>query len=83
MWALQIPGRTGNVVLSAHNDVYGEIFRYLDKLAPGDQVVLYTQQRQYVYVVDRTAVGRANCGGSDGIHGKPNGDVDLVLSISC
>ena len=50
------PGQTGNIILSAHNDVYGELFRYLDKLAPGDQVVLYTQQRQYVYVVDRTAV---------------------------
>jgi sortase A len=50
------PGQNGNVVLSAHNDVYGELFRYLDKLAPGDQVILYTQQRQYVYVVDRTAV---------------------------
>ncbi len=49
-------GQNGNVVLSAHNDVYGELFRYLDKLAPGDQVVLYTQQRQYVYVVDRTAI---------------------------
>ncbi len=50
------PGQNGNIVLSAHNDVYGEIFRYLDKLAPGDQVILYTQQRQYVYVVDRTAI---------------------------
>jgi sortase A len=50
------PGQTGNIILSAHNDVYGELFRYLDKLAPGDQVVLYTQQRQYIYVVDRTAV---------------------------
>jgi sortase A len=50
------PGQDGNVVLSAHNDVYGELFRYLDKLQPGDQVVLYTQQRQYTYVVDRTAV---------------------------
>ena len=50
------PGQDGNVVLSAHNDVYGELFRYLDKLVPGDQVVLYTQQRQYVYVVDRTAI---------------------------
>jgi sortase A len=50
------PGQAGNIILSAHNDVYGELFRYLDKLAPGDQVVLYTQQRQYVYVVDRTAV---------------------------
>jgi sortase A len=50
------PGQNGNVVLSAHNDVYGELFRYLDKLTPGDQVVLYTQQRQYIYVVDRTAI---------------------------
>jgi sortase A len=50
------PGQTGNVILSAHNDVYGELFRYLDKLVPGDQVILYSQQRQYVYVVDRTAL---------------------------
>jgi sortase A len=50
------PGQNGNVILSAHNDVYGELFRYLDKLQPGDQVVLYTQQRQYTYVVDRTAI---------------------------
>lgn len=48
------PGTDGNVVLSAHNDVYGEIFRYLDKLAPGDQVIISTRQRQYVYIVDRT-----------------------------
>src|SRR5262249_17247727 len=50
------PGQPGNVVLSAHNDVYGELFRNLDKLQPGDQVILYTLQRQYVYVVDRTEI---------------------------
>ena len=50
------PGQSGNVILSAHDDVYGEIFRYLDKLMPGDQIIIYTQQRQYVYVVDRTAI---------------------------
>ncbi len=50
------PGQDGNVVLSAHNDVYGELFRFLDKLQPGDQVVLYTQQRQYTYIVDRTVL---------------------------
>jgi sortase A len=49
-------GQDGNVVLSAHNDVYGEIFRYLDRLSPGDQVILYTQQRQYTYIVDRTVL---------------------------
>ncbi len=50
------PGDSGNVVLSAHDDVYGELFRNLDKLKPGDQVFLYTQQHQYVYIVDRTEI---------------------------
>ena len=50
------PGDSGNVVLSAHDDVYGELFRNLDKLRPGDQVMLYTQQRQYIYVIDRTEI---------------------------
>lgn len=50
------PGHDGNVVLSAHDDVYGEIFRYLDRLVPGDQVIIYTQQRQFVYIVDRTVL---------------------------
>lgn len=50
------PGQNGNVVLSGHNDVYGEIFRHLDRLVPGDQIVVHTQQRQYVYVVDRTVL---------------------------
>jgi len=50
------PGQNGNMILSAHNDVYGEIFRNLDRLVPGDQIILYTQARQYVYVVDRTDI---------------------------
>ncbi|MBV6394544.1 MAG: hypothetical protein HFACDABA_00109 [Anaerolineales bacterium] len=50
------PGQVGNAVFSAHNDVYGELFRYLDKLAPGDKVILYTQQRQYVYVITGTVI---------------------------
>ncbi len=45
------PGQTGNVVLSAHNDVYGEIFRNLDQLKRGDKVILFTPQRSYTYIV--------------------------------
>ena len=45
------PGDDGNVVLSAHNDIFGEIFRELDRLQPGDEIVLYTNQRPYTYVV--------------------------------
>jgi sortase A len=50
------PGQPGNLVLAAHNDVYGELFRFLDKLQPGDQVVVYTQQRQFTYVVTNTEI---------------------------
>jgi sortase A len=50
------PGEPGNVVLSAHNDVYGELFRYLDQLKPGDPIYLYTQQKQYVYIVTSTQI---------------------------
>lgn len=50
------PGENGNLVLSAHNDIFGEIFRELDKLQPGDVVILYTAQRQYNYVVTGTQI---------------------------
>lgn len=45
------PGKAGNVILSAHNDVYGQIFRDLDQLKPGDKVILHTNQRAYTYVI--------------------------------
>jgi sortase A len=45
------PGQSGNLVLSAHNDIFGEIFRYLDKLSVGDEIVIHTASRQFVYVV--------------------------------
>ncbi|GAB4544696.1 MAG: hypothetical protein OHK0023_01860 [Anaerolineae bacterium] len=45
------PGERGNMVLSAHNDVFGEIFRHLDQLRPGDEIVVSTFTREYTYVV--------------------------------
>jgi sortase A len=45
------PGQVGNLVLTAHNDVFGEIFRYLDELKKGDQITVYTNQRAYSYVI--------------------------------
>lgn len=46
------PGQRGNLVLSAHNDVFGEIFRYLEQLEPGDTFTVYdANQTGYEYVV--------------------------------
>ncbi len=45
------PGQRGNMVLSAHNDIYGEIFRHLDKLELGDEVIVYAGEQPYRYIV--------------------------------
>lgn len=46
------PGEARNVVLSAHNDIYGEIFRYLHQVKAGDAVRVYTPDGHFDYVVD-------------------------------
>ena len=50
------PGERGNMVLSAHNDIYGEIFRHLDQLRPGDEVFVHTNSEVFRYVVRETRV---------------------------
>lgn len=50
------PGKKGNLILSAHNDVFGEIFRQLDLLEPGDEVIVFTNQRSFTYVVAHSMV---------------------------
>jgi sortase A len=50
------PGEDGNIVLSAHNDIFGEIFRNLDRLQPGDIITLFTSQRTYTYVITSSKI---------------------------
>lgn len=50
------PGQDGNLVLSAHNDIFGEIFKDLDQLERGDEVTVFTSQRSFTYVVVDTDV---------------------------
>ena len=45
------PGEPGNIVFSAHNDIFGEVFRHLDQLQVGDEIILQTLAREYVYRV--------------------------------
>ncbi|MFD0567221.1 class E sortase [Kitasatospora saccharophila] len=49
----QLPGEQGNLGLAAHRNGHGEPFRHLDRLAPGDQVVLRTPGAVYTYTLDR------------------------------
>lgn len=50
------PGQTGNMVMSAHNDVFGEIFRNLDQLQRGDQIIVYTPRQAYTYVITNVKI---------------------------
>ena len=45
------PGERGNSVLSGHNDVFGEVFRYLEDLELEDEIIVYTGVQPYRYVV--------------------------------
>lgn len=45
------PGETGNVVLNGHNNVYGEVFRDLDKIEAGDEIIIRADGTNYVYAV--------------------------------
>jgi sortase A len=50
------PGEAGNLVLSAHNDIFSEIFRDLDQLKEGDEIIIITQDRSFTYVVTGTLI---------------------------
>lgn len=48
------PGDGGNIVISGHHNILGEVFRYVIDLQPGAEVLLYTEDREepYVYKVE-------------------------------
>lgn len=45
------PGERGNLYLAAHNDIFGEIFRYLEKLEVGDEYFIYAGKAKFTYVI--------------------------------
>lgn len=50
------PGERGNSVISAHNDVYGEIFRDLPALDVGDEVFVHTVSQVFRYVITQRRI---------------------------
>ncbi len=45
------PGERGNLILSGHNDVYGEPFRDLEKLDIGKEIIVYVNQNAFRYII--------------------------------
>jgi sortase A len=69
---------SGNVVLAAHNDIYGEYFRYLDTLVVGDQFTIQTRTQVYTYVVTGTDIVEPNA-----VEVMENRDGPTATLISC
>ncbi|WP_435969879.1 class E sortase [Streptomyces sp. Qhu_M48] len=47
------PGRTGNFALAGHRNTHGEPFRYINRLAPGDEISVRTRGATFTYRVDQ------------------------------
>jgi sortase A len=50
------PGERGNCVISAHNDIFGQIFRHLPELDLDDEVLVHTASRVHRYVVTQKRI---------------------------
>ncbi len=49
-------GEIGNTVLNGHNNMDGEVFRYLDKVKVGDLIQVYGGDRGFNYIVTNTMI---------------------------
>jgi sortase A len=55
-----LPGENGNVAIAGHRTGFGEPFRHLDALRPGDQITLETPIGTYIYQVIPPFDGHGN-----------------------
>lgn len=72
------PGESANLVLSAHNDIYGQIFRHLDELKLGDEITILTASKQYIYLVEEILILKPNQ-----VSVLEHGEDPIVTLISC
>ena len=49
-------GEVGNTVLNGHNNMDGEVFRYLDKISVGDLIQVYGGDQVFNYIVTNTMI---------------------------
>jgi sortase A len=50
------PGEGRNIVFQGHNNTLGQVFRHLDRLAPGDEIILLTDAGEFHYQVQQTVI---------------------------
>lgn len=50
------PGSVGNTVINGHRDILGSVFRHLDRVAVGDEIMLYVGEVAYPYEITEILV---------------------------
>lgn len=50
------PGGGGNIVLTGHNNTLGEVFRNLNDLNPGDELILFNELNEFHYQVQQKMI---------------------------
>lgn len=68
----------GNLVLAAHNDIYGEIFRHLDQLEPGMEFQIQTATQIFTYRITGSDVVTP-----DAVHVMESRGYAAATLISC
>ncbi len=51
-----LPGQRGTVAIAGHRTTYGAPFRKIDKVRPGDEIVVVMPYGRFTYRVERTRI---------------------------
>jgi sortase A len=85
-----LPGQAGNFAVAGHRITHGEPFRHLDRLRPGDRIVVETPDTTYTYLVvndpRRTVVGPDDTWVTDPVPGAKPGTrprQSLLTLVTC
>lgn len=75
-----LPGHLGNSAIAGHRTTYGSPFRDVDRLAPGDEIIVTTVQGTFTYRVTGTEIVEP----SDGhVVSTTDPDVARLTLVSC
>ncbi len=48
-----LPGEAGNLAVAGHRFGPGSYFRYLDRVSPGDEIIVQTTEKSFTYQVEK------------------------------
>ena len=75
-----LPGQYGNAALAGHRTTYGAPFENIDRLAPGDPIIIETSDgARFEYIVDSTEIIQPS---EVGVLSQPKNPGDALLTLT-